>query len=400
VRTTLALLGIIMGTSSLVLLAGLLGGGRDALVAAQQDASESDLVAVRSSDPPPAQLQRTRRELSRTDAGHLIASPSFGSAWVGAEQTHGSFAHLGAKSKRVTVMSAAPEALSVYRLALAQGRFLAAADLERRLHTCVIGHEVWQELFAGRSALGSALRIDGDVWQIVGVLEDKPMLGSTDGTSIWNRKVVVPETSFDATYNPTHRLEKLLLRPRANALESRAPASIAATLTNLRQLVRQSLARFHYGVLNFDSEPRSDGGQEELILMILQVLLFGATVISLFVSGINVMNVMLVSVSERTVEIGIRRTLGASPRLILRQFLSEALVLTGLGGLLGISLGAGLAYAATLLLRHALGTWSLHIEPWAMALGFGSSLVVGLIFGIYPALRASRLDIVEALRNE
>jgi putative ABC transport system permease protein len=100
------------------------------------------------------------------------------------------------------------------------------------------------------------------------------------------------------------------------------------------------------------------------------------------------------------VEIGIRRALGAPPRLILRQFLSEALVLTGLGGLLGISLGVGLAYVATLILRRALGVWALHLEPWAMLLGFGSSLLVGLVFGLYPALRAARLDVVEALRNE
>jgi putative ABC transport system permease protein len=399
-RTALALLGIIMGTSSLVLLAALLGGGEDALVAAQQDANESDVVVVRANDPPPAQARRTRRELSRRDAGHLAATRSIEGVWIGTEQTHQSWAHHGAKSKRVTVMSAAPEARSLYRLELGQGRFLDPVDLERRAHACVIGHEVWQELFAGQSALGRSLAIDGDVWVIVGVLEDKPILGSTDATWIWNRKVLLPETSYDATYNRAHHVQKVLLRPRSNEADPGARAAPPSTLARLRRLVQQSLARLHHGVLNFDVEPKQDGGQEELILTVLRVLLFGATLISLFVSGINVMNVMLVSVSERTVEIGIRRALGAPPRLILRQFLSEALVLTGLGGLLGISLGVGLAYVATLILRRALGAWALHLEPWAMLLGFGSSLLVGLVFGLYPALRAARLDVVEALRNE
>jgi putative ABC transport system permease protein len=399
-RTALALLGIIMGTSSLVLLAALLAGGQDALVAAQQDANESDVVVVRASDPPPAQARRTRRELSRRDAGQLAASRALDGAWIGTEQTRTRWAHHGAKSKRVTVMSVAPEARSVYRLELSQGRFLDRVDLERRGHTCVIGHEVWRELFAGQRALGRSLAIDGDVWLVVGVLEDKPILGSTDSTDIWNRKVLIAETSFDATYNPAHHVQKVLLRPRSGEAESASLSASASTLTNLRRLVRESLSRLHHGVLNFDVEPRQDGGQEELILTILRVLLFGATLISLFVSGINVMNVMLVSVRERTVEIGIRRALGAPPRLILRQFLSEALVLTGLGGLLGIGLGVGLAYLATLILRRALGAWALHLEPWAILLGFGSSLLVGLVFGLYPALRAARLDVVEALRNE
>jgi putative ABC transport system permease protein len=177
-------------------------------------------------------------------------------------------------------------------------------------------------------------------------------------------------------------------------------ATPPSALERLRQLAKIGLQRYHLGVLDFDVNPREDASQAKIILLILQVLLFGATLISLFVSGINVMNVMLVSVSERTVEIGIRRAVGASPRRISSQFLSEALVLTGLGGLLGVGLGAALSYAATLILRSALGSWSLHIEPWAMALGFGASLFVGLVFGVYPALRAARLDVVEALRNE
>jgi putative ABC transport system permease protein len=105
-------------------------------------------------------------------------------------------------------------------------------------------------------------------------------------------------------------------------------------------------------------------------------------------------------VSERTVEIGIRRAVGAPPRLILRQFLSEALLLTGLGGLIGVGIGAGLSQLAAVILRRVLGNWSLHIEPWAMGSGVAASLLVGVVFGVYPALRAARLDVVQALRNE
>jgi putative ABC transport system permease protein len=391
-RTGLTLLGIVMGTSSLVLLVSLLDGGRDALMAANQEASESDVIVVRAVDTPLAQRRRTRRDLSRNDARSLDGSRALGGAWVSSESGHTAFARFAGQSKRVTVASTGLETPAVYRLSLTQGRFFGIADLEQRLHTCVLGHEVAAELFPGKSPIGSALTIEGDVWRVIGVLADKPMLGSTDGTWIWNRKVLVPETSFDATYNPGHLADKLLIRPQQALLE--------APMADLRRLVGANLLRRHFGVRNFNLEPNPDAGQGELILTILRVLLFGATLISLFVSGINVLNVMLVSVSERTVEIGIRRALGASPGVIRRQFWCEALLLTGLGGICGVSLGATLAYVAAVVLRRTLGAWELHVEPWAMGLGFALSLLLGLVFGTYPALRAARLDVVAALRNE
>lgn len=404
VRSALTLLGIVLGTSSLVLLVALLGGGEAALLASNQDANESDVVLVHSVEPPAAQRQRTRRPLSRADATELAAAHTLGDAWVGAERNHTTMAHSGAQKKRVTVASVDPRSRALYRIDVASGRYIDSADLERRAHVCVIGFEVARELFGEQSALGRTLRIDGDVWQVIGVLADKPMLGNTDSTAIWNRKVLVPETTFDATYNPERRAERLLVRPRSAAagpdgVTDALPGGALTELPLLRRFVKSSLLRLHYGVLDFDVDPASRG-QEALILLVLQVLLFGATLISLGVSGINIMNVMLVSVSERTVEIGIRRAAGATPRLIARQFLCEALVLSGAGGLIGVSLGAGLAALATLVLRQVLGMWTLHVEPWAMALGLGASLVVGVAFGLYPALRAARLDVVQALRNE
>ena len=224
-------------------------------------------------------------------------------------------------------------------------------------------------------------------------------MSGSDSTAIWNRKVLVPETTFDATYNPERKAERLLVRPRAAAGTEPESGAPGMDLPLLRRFVEGGLLRLHYGVRNFDVDPENFA-QAELILLVLRVLLFGATLISLGVSGINIMNVMLVSASERTVEIGIRRAVGASPRRIARQFLCDALVLSGAGGLIGVSLGAGLAALATLVLRRLLGSWALHIEPWAMALGFGASLTIGVVFGLYPALRAARLDVVQALRNE
>src|SRR5690349_13341386 len=148
-RTTLALIGIIMGTSSLVLLTSLLGGAEDALAAAQQDANESDVLVVRNVDPPSAQLRRTRRHLSRFDARSMAASPAFDKVWIGAEQMRSTSAHFGSRQKRVTVMSAAPQLPSLYRLEVEHGRFLNDLDLEQRRHTCVIGREVALDMFAG-----------------------------------------------------------------------------------------------------------------------------------------------------------------------------------------------------------------------------------------------------------
>ncbi len=163
-RAVLALLGIIIGTSSLVLLAGLIRGGKDVLMQAQQNASESDLLVVKSSAVPSEQQHRTRRSLSRGDGAVLSGSPAMGGAWVGTEQSRTAWAEALGKRKRVSVVSAAPQALALYRLELARGRFINAEDLSERRRTCVIGHEVWLELLGGDHSLDHQLSIDGDVW--------------------------------------------------------------------------------------------------------------------------------------------------------------------------------------------------------------------------------------------
>jgi putative ABC transport system permease protein len=391
-RAALALLGIVIGTSSLVLLAGLIRGGQDALMHAQQNASEGDLLVVRKGPAPSSQLQRTRRELSRRDAASLAASPALGQSWIGTEQSRGSWAELEGRKKRVTVVSARPEARELYRLSVARGRFLNEDDLTERRRTCVVGHEVWQELLQASPSMTQRLQIEGDIWSVVGVLAPKPNFNSQLDTNVWDRKVILPETTYDLTYNRERDAAELFVRP--------APTALPDPLAALRELTQQGLLRLHYGVKNFALDKKQGDGQEQLIGAILYVLLFGTVLVSLFVGGINIMNVMLVSVSERTREIGIRRALGASPRVIRTQFLLEAVVLTSVGGLLGALIGALSCWASAWLLQRAFGDWPLHIETWAILTGVGSSLVIGITFGLYPAQRAARLEVVEALRQE
>jgi putative ABC transport system permease protein len=391
-RALLTLLGVVMSTSSFVLLVALVRGGEARLAAAEQQANERDQVVVRSAAPPPGSEHRTRRDLSRADARVLSESRSLGGAVVAAEQRKEGLARVAGRSKRVSVVSATPNALALYRLELARGRFLDDWDLTEQRRTCVVGDEVWRELHGTSTDLSIELEINGVLWSVVGVLRDKSSLGSSDSTNVWNRKVLVPETSFDGAYNPRHASQQLIVRP--------TPAQGEASLEMLERITQSTLLRLHGGLQNFALAPKQGREQGELIFRIVELLLVSTALVSLLVGGINVMNVMLVTVTERTREIGIRRAVGASPRAIRRQFLIEAVTLTSLGGLFGVALGAALAGLSALVLRRIVGQWSLYIEPWAILLGLGLSVGAGIVFGMYPARRASKLDVIEALRSE
>ena len=196
----------------------------------------------------------------------------------------------------------------------------------------MIGHEVYEELVRSAPVDELRIEIDGELFSVVGVLAKKPMLGSTDSTYLWDRKVMIPETTYDALYAPAHDVQRVYvrlpgLRPR-RPVRRRARASSA------------SCSARHLGVANFALAKDESGGKEQLIMLIIQVLLLGTGVLALLASGINIMNVMLVTVSERTREIGLRRALGATPRSILVQFLLEATALSVVGALVGIVVGA------------------------------------------------------------
>jgi putative ABC transport system permease protein len=395
VRAMLTLLGIMIGAGSIVLLAGLLRGGEEALLMTNQRANEADLVRIRRDEAPAKDAAKTTRKLNNGDAETLGASPLLEGAPVASEAQKDVWVNTP-KRRMVRMVGAAPEAFGLYRLEMDKGRFIDASDLNERKRVCVVGEGVWKEIFEGRDSIDNAtLTLEGHDFTVVGVLAHKPLLGGGDGGFwTWNGKVVLPHTTFDAMFAPDHTANQVYVRLGETGLMSKK-------IKAMETVIDATVLRRHYGVQNFKIEgDDSTANQERLILTIIKLLLLGTGLLSLFVGGINIMNIMLVTVTERTREIGVRRAVGATPRAILGQFLLEASFIALTGGLIGVFGGMFLSWLIALVLTHAMGQWNLHIEPWSIALGLGLSLFTGIAFGMMPAIRASRLDPVEALRYE
>ena len=369
VRSMLTLLGMIIGAGSVVVLSGLLQGGEQALDATNQWVSESDVIEVESADVPARQKGRTLRPLESSDeqalnAPHTIDGEAEGELFIWSR-----YAYVGSEKKRVAVLGAQTRALDLYRVKILLGRFIDDRDLEDRRRVAVVGYEIWQELLGGRSDLtGVSVRVGGVRWEIVGVLAHKAALVAGPGTWMWDRRIVVPSTTFQATLRHSRKVDNLYIRVMPTVGE------LATAVERVRGQVKALLLSRHYGVENFRvDQDEGEKQQSEIIFMVIRVLMLCTAALSLFVGGINIMNIMLVTVTERTREIGIRRALGATRGDILRQFLLEAGILSGLGGLIGILGGITTLTIASAILSKLLGSWTAHYPTWAIVAGLLSS---------------------------
>jgi putative ABC transport system permease protein len=392
-RAALTLLGIVIGTGSIILLASLIHGGESYLMHASQEAEDSDVIEAYPHEPPAEQAKRTSRALSRMDADS-VAKAAPPNVMVAPEASFDTYALHQGRRKRVAIVSTGPSTLTLYRLRVAIGRELDTADSTNGNRVCIVGAEVYEDLLRNAPLVADSmpLRIEvaGHLFSVVGVLAKKPMLGNTDSTYLWDRKVLVPETTYDALHSPSHEVNRIYARGVAAGEGKRAMRS---TMTGV-------LLRRHLGVLNFELNKDQSGGTEQLILTVIQILLVGAGVLALLASGINIMNVMLVTVAERRREIGLRRAIGATPRSILVQFLLEATALSLIGALIGVAAGVLVSFATAWLARAGIGYWELAIPSWSIGLGLGLAVVTGLVFGILPAWRAARVSPIDALRAD
>ena len=266
------------------------------------------------------------------------------------------------------------------------GRPLSADDLRLARKVCLLGGDVHKDLFQGSNPLGKEVLLNGDRYLVVGVLDERVRFGRSEGNI-----VLVPYTTAQKRLRGEDHFSELTLFVEDLDAVERVVAA-----------VRRVLRRHH----EYGDEFRIETSQGEIddaneFFRVLQQVGGGIAGISLLVGGIGIMNILLVSVAERTREIGIRKALGAKPRHILGQFLAESVVLSMVGGLLGILSGFGFGLGAAFVIQQlapgAPFTSIVSGESVLWAVGFSSA--VGIFFGVYPAFRAARLDPVEALRR-
>jgi putative ABC transport system permease protein len=397
-RSFLTLLGVMAGVSTVIMMVSFVVGFNNQVTAAFTSFG-THLVQFQKYEPRfgggpggPPEEQRNRRDLTYEDALALRRLSKYVGAvsperYLFTRQPPVKFGRLEANSP--TILGAAPEYPQANNHYVQDGRFFTEADLDNNAKVAVISTDVADALFPHRDPIGEVITVGGVAFSVVGLFEKKGafMGGGADNF------VAIPFSTFDEQYpeikngrGDTIHIATVPRRPEDYRALIEEEEGILRARRGLKPNQPNDFATFtSEGQLQ--AFQQITGGVAAAMLVIAGI--------ALLVGGVGVMNIMLVNVTQRTREIGIRKALGAKRSDIAAQFLTEAVTLTGVGGALGIGFGLGIA-----LLARAVFDFQAAAPPWAVALGFGVSTAVGLVFGMWPAVKAARQDPIEALRYE
>lgn len=370
-RAFLTMLGIIIGVASVITLVGV-GQGSSNSVTEEIGSLGTNLLTLSVTDTESVQLKEDQVEQFKELNGISEVAPVV-SGRVTAKN--------GQNSTQVLITGTTSSYLTVRDLSLSQGRFLSDMENELRQRTVVLGSDTASTLFPNANPVGESVQINGVSFKVIGVLES---VGSSLGTSGDNVIIAPLSTTQRVTKNTT--IGTIYLKAQNEQMVDRVKFQVQVVMTTLFP--------------NFN-DYYSVSSQEDLMETMTSVsdtmtlMLGGIASISLLVGGIGVMNIMLVSVSERTKEIGIRKAIGANRKSILLQFLIEAVVLSIIGGLIGVVLGLGISK-----LIEVFSSLSISYSPTVTLSAFLFSFAIGIIFGVFPANKASKLNPIQALREE
>ncbi|WP_112136392.1 ABC transporter permease [Glycomyces dulcitolivorans] len=382
-RSSLTVLGVLIGVASVILLVGV-GTASQQEVEESIEALGTNTLTVTASGSQGTQVRFTdlTAEIAEgLEASELtpdvasvspVATTTATAVWDGAEYEVGS------------VVGSDEHYLEAANFEVAEGTGITESDVEAGARVAVVGSTVVDELFGGDDPVGEQISLAGAVYTVVGVLEEQ---SSSTGFGDNNDLVVAPLTAVQRTLTGYGALSQILLQSTGSDTVDAAEAEASAVLDGLMRVSSGETAP--YSITNAAELLETQADTAETF-----TLLLGAVAgISLLVGGIGITNIMMVSVTERTREIGIRKALGAPRRAILTQFLIEATALSLLGG----GLGVGLAYLAS---SVTIAGYETVIVPGTVLLALGVSVGIGLFFGGYPASRAAKLRPIDALRYE
>jgi len=393
-RTALTILGIVIGVASVILVMSV-GEGAERLILDQVQGLGSKTIAVLPGRQPTgpsdfAQLfsdsltERDMQLLKRKENAPTIARIMpvvFG----------GETAFYGSETYRLTIFGATDLLAQIFDLKPERGTFLTEEDVRNQSSVVIIGDEVREKLFGFVDPIGQRIRVKGRSLRVIGIL---PQQG-TGSLFNFDQMIIIPYTTAQQYIFGIKYFHRFII-------ESESEESLARTVKDIETTLRNS-----HGITDPDKDDFYVETSAELIerfgviTQILTVLLASIAAISLLVGGIGIMNIMLVSVTERTREIGLRKAVGATDKDILKQFLLEAVILTIVGGIIGILIGASLSFMSSLVIKYFIGIdWVFTLSGTAIFLGLSISAAIGIVFGLYPARQASLKNPIEALRHE
>ena len=391
-RTGLTMLGIVIGVAAVLSMTAIGQGASSSITSSIESMGTNLLFISRAFSDDNSNPQA----LTLADAEALVDSGGAPSVAAVAPVVNASRTVVyGDNSTSTTIMGVTPDYATVRNTTLSSGRFISEEDIDGSSTVAVLGSDVVDDLFGSDvGVVGQKIRISNMLYEVVGILEAS---GGTSAGSSDNQIIVPITTAFSrlvARSNANDEVDMIYV----SAVDSESMDSATSEIT--------SILRSRHKISSDEDDDFNIMSQESMteaassITGVLTVFLGGIAAISLLVGGIGIMNIMLVSVIERTKEIGLRKAVGARNNDILMQFMAESLIIGLAGGLLGVIL----AYGVASLIENIAASSSYDLNPvitfGSILLAVGFSVAVGLVFGIYPASRASKLEPVEALRTE
>jgi putative ABC transport system permease protein len=410
-RSALTVLGVVIGITSIVGMTSLIRGFDNSLRDSIKQLGPNTIIVQKwgalSFASGKSFLEVARRpNLSKEDAQAIERDcPSVGliDVWLGAFGNTQSRIYYGhEKTKQVMILGATENWAAVNSAKLEYGRLFLPTEVEHRRQVVVLGNNPWQSLFPNIDPIGKVVRIGSNEFTVIGVLGKRPSPGgfSTGADDF----AVVPFTAHEKFYGKVLKGSAKITASSFNPAVFRTAMIAVVPREGMReQAMREveAVMRIRHK-LNLDQPNDFDLATQDAVLKVWDQIssatflaLIVISSIALMVGGIGVMAIMMISVTERTREIGVRKALGARRREILWQFLIEAAFLTSAGGLLGIVFGSSIG-----LIVHWASGFPVSLPWWSFAIGIGFSASVGIFFGLFPAIKASRLDPIEALRYE